>query len=197
LRVGFICLVGMLAMLCGCGREERAEAVRFVKVLQQQQAGLTDFVALENNFLDGARGWCAGVIANGAGKGDQLTRNAEIAEQLANSAEVLSAELGQIRQALSAETLKAEGARELRSSLIDQISQRQRYLQEVRTMFKETAPVFLQFKLDKAYAADTYPGGITQLNDRLQSYKGPAAVLDQAIADLKEKHGITDADLGA
>ncbi|HWQ55552.1 MAG TPA: hypothetical protein VN442_17830 [Bryobacteraceae bacterium] len=193
LRFWFV--VGAL-MLCGCGRQERTEAVRFWKVLENQRADFTAFTEQETRFLDGAQSWCAGVMANGAGRGDQLDRNAETAGQLAKSADVLSGRLGRIRQAVYNEKLESDGTRSIRSTLIDQFAQRQRYLQEVRTMLQETAPAFLQFRNDRTYTADTYPGGLAKLNDRLSGPRGQRDVLEPAITALKEKYQLTAADLG-
>lgn len=188
-------LVGAL-VLCGCGRQERAEAVRFWKVLENQRAEFAAFTEQETRFLDGAQSWCGAVMADGAGRGDQLNKHAEIAGQLAKSADVLSGRLGRIRQAVYNEKLESDGTRSVRSTLIDQFAQRQRYLQEVRAMFQEIGPVFVQFRNDRTYTGDTYPGGLGKLNERLLGPRGTRDVLEPAISALKEKYKLTTADLG-
>ena len=84
----------------------------------------------------------------------------------------------------------------IRGTLTRQLIERQRFLQEMRALLEESAPVFLELRQKRDYTGDTYPGGIGKLNEILQIYKGPVDILAQAITALRTKYSIKDAELG-
>ncbi len=188
-------LVPAICFVSACGKEERAEAVRFSKVLEQKRTDFGGANAQEKEFVEGVKSWCGSIIANGAGRGEQLDQNAAVANDLAKSAASISAQVGQVRQAVTDETLKKEYVRDVRGAMLEQLSKRQRFLQDIRALLLESAPVFVEFRKNKDYKGDSYPAGIGKLNDALQSYKGPNDAVGKAIKDLKTKYDITDADL--
>ena len=183
------------ACFMGCGREERTEAVRLAKVLTEKQADFARANTIENDFLASARAWCGGITAGGAGRGVELEQNAVVAAELAKSAVAASAELGQIRQAVSAQSLTQQYLQGVRGTLITQLTTRQRMLQELRVLLEQSAPQFLQYKKDKTYAGDTYPGEIAKLSAFLAAYKGPEDAVGAALTDLKTKYHLTGSDL--
>ena len=172
------------------------EAVRFSKVLAAESADFAKANAIESEFVEGTRGWCGGLLQNGAGRGAALDSNAETAKQLANSAAVVSTQVGRVRQAVYDMPLTQEYTKQVRSNLIDELMKRQRALQEVRALLQRAAPVFIQFRDNREYAGDSYPGEIARLNEVLATYKGPPDVLAQAMTNLKGKYKIAAADLG-
>ncbi len=188
-------LLPAICFVSACGREERAEAVRFSKILEQKKSDFGGANAQEQEFVDGVKSWCGSIMANGAGRGEQLDQNAAVANDLAKSAATISAQVGQVRQAVTDEALKKEYVREVRSNMLDQLSKRQRFLQDVRALLLESAPVFVEFRKNKDYKGDSYPAGIGKLNDALQSYKGPNDAVGKAMTDLKAKYDISEADL--
>ncbi|MBZ5724302.1 MAG: hypothetical protein LAP87_04835 [Acidobacteriia bacterium] len=184
-----------VAFLTGCGKEEHGEAVAFCKVLEQKRADLASANKLEKDFLDSVRAWSDGLMANGGGRAADLEQNAGVAKDLANSAATLSTQLGQVREAVENMALKKEYLQNIRTGLINKLSKRQRLLTEVRAALLQSAAGFEEFRQSRAYAGDTYPSGIDKLNPLVQGYKGPEDSVAQAIADLKTKYKIQDADL--
>jgi len=188
-------LLVAVALFSGCGREERAEAVRFSKALQQKSADFANANAMEKDFLASARSWCGGIMANGAGRADQLDQNAAVAKDLAKSAAFISTQVGLVRQVVYDESLKAEYPQSIRVNLITQLVKRQRFLQEARALLDESAPAFMELKLSRDYKGDAYPGQIPKLNVMLEGYKAPADIVGEAIQSLKTKYNLRDADL--
>ena len=192
---GYGLLVALGACAAGCGKQERAEAVQLAKALNAQKAGYASSNTTEKGFVESARAWCAGITTNGAGKGAELEQNASVAAQIAKSAVAVSAQLSQVRQAVDALPLKEEYPREVRNTLITQLTQRQRTLQDIRALLEQAGPEFLQYAKDKTYKGDTYPGGIGKLNTMLGAYKEPPDSLAAALGGLKEKYSLTDSEL--
>jgi hypothetical protein len=193
LRYGW--LLAAVALFSGCGREERAEAVRLCKTLQQKSADFASANAMEKEFLASARSWCGSIVENGAGRGDQLSQNAAVAKDLAKSAALISTQVGAVRQAVYDEPIKQEYTQSIRLNLITQLTKRQRSLQEVRALLDDSAPGFLDLKLSPGYKGDSYPGGIPKLDAMLGSYTSPQDLVGEAIKSLKTKYDIQDADL--
>jgi hypothetical protein len=184
-----------VVLFSGCGKEERTEAVRFCKTLQQKSADFASANAMEKDLLASARSWCGSIIENGAGRGDQLNQNAAVAKDLAKSAAFISTQVGAVRQAIYDESLKHEYPQSIRVSLITQLTKRQRSLQDVRALLDDSAPGFLDLRLNRDYKGDAYPGGIPKLNVMLEGYTSPHDVVGDAIQSLKTKYSIQDADL--
>jgi hypothetical protein len=183
------------ACLTGCGKQERNEAVQLAKALTAKKADYASSNAIEKDFVSSARAWCAGITTNGAGRGAELDQNASVATQIAQSAVAVSAQLGQVRQAVDDQPLKAEYPRDVRNALITQLTQRQRLLQDMRALLEQAAPQFLEYKKVKTYAGDTYPDGIGKLNTMLGTYKEPEDAIATALGALKAKYGLSDSAL--
>ena len=194
-KLRYCWLLAAVALFSGCGREERREAVRFSKTLQQKSADFSKANAMEKDFLASARSWCNSIMADGAGRGDQLNQNAAVARDLAKSAAYISTQVGTVRQAIYDEPIKQEYAQNIRVSLITQLTKRQRTLQEARALLDDSAPGFLDLRLNRDYKGDAYPGGIPKLNVMLEGYPSPADVVGEAIKSLKTKYDVQDADL--
>ena len=195
MKLHYCWLLAAVALFSGCGKEERAEAVRFSKTLEQKSADFAKANAMEKDFLASARSWSESIMTNGSGRGDQLTQDAEVAKDLAKSAAFISTQVGLVRQAVYDESLKEEYPQSIRLSLITQLTRRQRSLQDLRALLDDCAPSFLEMKLSPGYKGDSYPDGITKLNVALGAYKGPDDVVGEAIKSLKTKYNIQDADL--
>ena len=195
MKLHYCWLLAAVALFSGCGKEERTEAVRFCKTLQTKSADFAKANAMEQDFLASARSWCESIVANGAGRGDQLNQNAAVAKDLAKSAAFISTQVGAVRQAVYDEPVKQEYPQSIRLNLITQLTKRQRSLQEVRPLLDDSAAGFLDLRLNRDYKGDSYPDGITKLNVALAAYKSPADVVAEAIKSLKTKYDIQDADL--
>jgi hypothetical protein len=189
------CWLAAILLLSGCGREERTEAVKFCKVLKQGQRDFAAVNAMEKDLLSGTRSWCGAITASGAGRADQLGRNADQAGDLARSASLISTQLGHARQAVYDQVLKKEYPQEIRTTLIQQLTARQRALQELRALLEDSAAGLLELRGNRAYTGDTYPGAVGKLNATLATYKEPRDLVAEALNDLKMRYGITDAEL--
>src|SRR6266568_3072383 len=141
----------MAVLFAGCGKEEHNEAVRLTKALTEKQANFASANALEKSFVTSARDWADGIAANGSGKGGALDQNAAVAAQLAKNAVAIGAELSQVRQAVEDLPLQAEFTKGVRSTLITQLTKRQRYLQDMRALLEQAGPEFLTYKVNKNY----------------------------------------------
>ena len=91
-------LIAVVACITGCGKQERNEAVQLARVLSAKRADYASSDAIERDFVNSARAWCAGITTNGAGRGVELAQNAAVATELAKSAVAVSAQLSQVRQ---------------------------------------------------------------------------------------------------
>ncbi len=182
---GFMALAVLLA---GCGKEEHSEAARMAKALTEKQANFANAGALEKSFVASARDWADGIASNGSGKGAALDQNAAVAAQLAKDAVAIGAELSQVRGAVEDQTLNAQFTKDVRSTLITQLTKRQRYLQEMRSLLEQAGPEFLTYKLNKAYAGDLCPGAVNKLAGMLGSHAIPNDDVGAAITALKGKY---------
>ena len=93
------------------------------------------------------------------------------------------------------EPIKQEYAQGIRLNLITQLTKRQRSLQEARALLDDSAPGFVDLRLNRDYKGDSYPGGIPKLSAMLGAYISPEDLVAAAIKSLKTKYDITDADL--
>jgi hypothetical protein len=194
-KVTVLALLPAILFLSGCGKEERAEAVRLTHALAEKQADFAKADAIEKEFVANARAWCEGIISNGAGRGVELDQNAAVATELAKNLEAASADLGAVRQAVYDQPLKKDNTQSLRAGLITQITRRQRNLQEMRALLQESAPQFQQYRQSSAYRGDTYPGGIGKLDALLKAYKPPEDAVGAALSQLKQKYNIKDTEI--
>jgi hypothetical protein len=184
-----------VAFASGCGKQERIEAVQLSQVLKKNQANFATANSVEKDFVGNARAWSGDITANGAGRGVQLDQNAIVATELAKSAVAISAQLGQVRQAVYDLSLKEEYPQSVRDTLITQLAKRQRLLQDMRALLEKSVPEFVEYRHSKTYVGDTYPGGIGELDALLQAYKPPEDAVGSALAGLKTKYKLSDAEL--
>ena len=191
----FCVLMAAAVCLAGCGKAERNEAVQLVKALTAKKADYAKSFAIEKDFIASARAWCTGIPPTGAGRGAELDQNATVATEIAKSAVAVSAQLGQVRQVLDAQPLKEEFTRDVRNTLITELTKRQRSLQDMRALLEQSAPQFLEYKKVKTYVGDTYPDGIGKLNALLGSYQEPADAIATALGALKAKYSLSDSEL--
>ncbi|HTX38512.1 MAG TPA: hypothetical protein VME43_25970 [Bryobacteraceae bacterium] len=188
-------LFAAIALISGCGKQERIEAIQLAKTLQTQQANFVHANAVEKDFTGSARAWCDGITANGAGRGAELDQNSSVAAQLAKSAVAVSSQLSQVRQAIDGLNLTEEFPQHVRDQLTTQLTQRQRGLQDMRALLEQSAPQFLEYKKIKTYAGDTYPDGIGKLAPLMRVYKPPEDVLGAAIASLQQQYGFKPGEI--
>ena len=171
MKVPYCCLVAVVLMWTGCGREERKEAVTFCQTLIQTQAEFAATNALEKEALSSTRNWAESIATNGAGSAADLQGNADSAKSLSSSATLVSTQLGQFRQKIYDVPLKKESLQTIRANLLTQIMKRQKTLQEVRVALEASADNFLEFKQSRAYKGDTYPAGIDKLKGIFDGYE--------------------------
>jgi hypothetical protein len=183
------CLALAAVLLAGCGKQERNEAIQLTKALASKQADFTKANDAEREFIANARPWCAGITTNGSGRGKELEQNAAVAAGLAKSAADISAQLSAVRQAITGPAITEEFPQSIRDGLINDLTKRQRTLQEMRAALQDAGPQFLGYQHIKDYNGDTYPDGITRLNTLLQSYSVPVDLVGTALSSLKEKYG--------
>ncbi|MGD0869937.1 MAG: hypothetical protein ABSB88_10330 [Bryobacteraceae bacterium] len=197
MKIRYGCILAAALVWTGCGRAERKEAVTFCKVLTQKHADFAATNALEKDLLGSTRSWCESIIAAGSGHGKDLSGNADSAKELAQSASLVSRQLGHLRQSLYDQPLRKENVQAIRAKLLSQIQKRQTMLQDVRVALEGAAANFLEFEQSRAYTGDTYPAGIDKLNSMLGGYTGAEDLLGKAIAELKATYKIQEADLSS
>jgi hypothetical protein len=181
-------LAGAVFFACGCGKQERSEAVQLAKTLKQQKATFDAANAAEQEFVTKAKAWARGIMESGAGKGAGLDQNAAQAAQFAKDAVAVSTQLSQVRQGIDALTFTEEFPRGVKNELTTQLTKRQRLLHELKTLAEQAGPQFLQYKQMKDYAGDSYPEGITKLDDALRLHMRPEDAVGAALASLQEKY---------
>jgi hypothetical protein len=191
----YCALLAAVVFSFGCGKAERREAVGFYKVLAEKHAGFIQSNGLEKEFVGSVRSWCAAMV-NGGGRGKQLDQNESVAQDLAKSASAISAQVGQVRQAVYDLPMEEEFTKGVRSTLIGDLTRRQRVLQDFRAALQESAASFASFRQSREYKGDTYPAGIDKLNQILQRYSEPSDSVADATTALTAKYGIKDTDLG-
>jgi hypothetical protein len=189
-----VCLAAIV-LLAGCGNQARNEALQFAKALNAKKADFDRAGAAETDLIASARAWSSGVVASGSGRGAELDQNSSVAAQLAKSAVSVSAGLSQVRQAIDAVELTDEFPRSVRNTLTTELTRRQRQLQSIRALLEEATPQFLQYKLRKGYAGDSYPDGVAKVESMLHSYQAPQDSRSAALASLQEKYGFTPAEI--
>ena len=194
-NAGNCLLLGAVALITGCGRQARTEAVQLAKVLTEKKANFAAANAIEKDFVSSARVWCGGITANGAGRGVELDQNATVAVELAKSAVATNTELSQVRQAVEGQPLKEEYPRSVRNALLTQLTKRQRLLQNIRALLEQSATQFLEYRHSKTYVGDTYPDGIGKLDSLLQAYRAPEDAVGTALAALNAKYSLSDSEL--
>lgn len=189
------CCVAMAAVvLCGCGGGRR-EAVSLGKVLTENRREFSGGNTTENDLVAATRGWAEGIIANGAGQGALLEQNAAAADDLGKSAGLVSLQLGQLRKAVYDLSLQKEFTQGLRSSLITEITRRQRTLQDLRSALAEAAEQLRLMGQTRAYKGDAYPAAIDRLAQMAHAYKTPKDIVSETLAALKNEFGIKDEEL--
>ncbi len=188
-------LLAAVALIAGCGKQERMEAVQFAKALKGTRADFASANTIEKDFVTSARAWCGGITASGAGRGAELDQNAAVAAELAKYTVTISSHLSQVRQAIDGQTLKEEYTRGVRDDLTTQLTKRQRQLQDLRAVLEQSATEFLQLRHSTSYAGDTFPDGVGKLDTLLRGYSAPEDAVGSALAALQEKYGLKDSEL--
>ena len=191
----FYLLMGAAVCLAGCGKQEHNEAVQLAKSLTAKKADYAKSLAIEKDFILSARAWSDGIVAKGAGRGAELDQNATVATEIAKSAVAVSAQYGQVRQVLDDQPLKEEFPRDVRNTLITELTKRQRLLQDMRALLDQASPQFLEYKKIKTYVGDTYPDGIGKLNAMLGNYTEPEDAIATALGALKAKSSLSDSEM--
>lgn len=186
------CLFLAAALFMGsCGKQERSEAAQFAKVLAEESATFASANSTERDIVNSARAWCGGITTNGAGRGVELDQNAAVAAELGKSVVAISAQLSEVRQAINRQSLTGQYPRDVRAELTDQLTKRQRMLQELRVLFEQSAPQFLEYKQNKAYVGDTYPDGVAKLDSLLRTYSPPNDAVGAALTALQTKYRLS------
>jgi hypothetical protein len=144
---------------------------------------------IENEMLNRARPWCAGMTAAGTGHDAELESNIAAGAEFARLAQTANDRWDSIRKALAAEHLRAEYPRNLRSNLTAQIAKHQAALQELRAALDDTATQFKAFAQDRTFTGDTVPPAVTKLDHILGSYEPPADDIATALSELHTKYG--------
>jgi hypothetical protein len=187
-----IAIVGWAAMLvlAGCQKDERGDAARLQKALTDLQADATTASTLENDVVNRARPWCAGMTAAGAGHDADLDRNTMVAGDLARQAQTAGDRWEAIRKTLVAQRLRAEYPRSVRSELTGQIAKHQAAIEELRTALDEAATKFKAFAQDRTYNGDTVPPVVTNLDHILGRYDPATDDVTAALNELRSKYGV-------
>ncbi|MBZ5584319.1 MAG: hypothetical protein LAQ30_19315 [Acidobacteriia bacterium] len=179
-----------LVFAAGCGRQEKAEGLQLSQALTQKQGDFNSANAKEAALVENARAVCAAITTHGTGRGTELAQNAGLVNSLAGSAVEVSTHLSQVRQAISDLSLSQEYTQGIRAALNTELTRRQRFLQDVRSLLEQSATDFLAFQKQKDFKGETIPDGITKLDAVLQSYKAPPDTVGSTLAELKTKYGL-------
>jgi hypothetical protein len=196
MRFRYCCLAAAIVLSSGCGKEERREAVGFDKVLVEKRAAFAASNGMEKDYIASVRAWCESIVANGSGKGAELDKNAGMARDLAKAAENISAQVGEVREAVYNLSIHEEFSSGVKSALIGQLTKRQRSLQELRAALEDSAKGFEAVGESRDYKGDSYPNAIGKLTSVVQSYHVPGDSVADAVTALSTKYSIKDSDLG-
>ena len=183
--------LAVVLLTVGCGKEEQRQAQGLYQALAGQSTTFAQSNSMEKDLLASMRSWCTGIIADGGGRGAALAANATIAQDLAKSVASISAQVGQVRQAIYDLPIQKDFPLGVRSGLIAEFTRRQRGLQELRSTLQDTAAGFEAFQHSRDYKGDSYPAGIDKLNQLLQRYKDPTDPVADAMAALEGKYGFS------
>ena len=181
--------------LAGCVKQERREAAAFAKALSGAKGSIAAADSIEKELVENAKGWCAAIAAHGSGRGVELDQNARVAGTLAQSAVSVSAKISEVRQAVDGATISDEYPRSVRSTLVNQLTRRQRLLQDIRGLLEDAATQFKQYGQSRSYAGDTYPDAIAKLDSLLGSYKPPEDAVGAALAALQSKYNFASNEI--
>jgi hypothetical protein len=184
MRMAILACTAML-VLAGCQKDEHADGARLEKALTDLQADATAASTIENEMLNRARPWCAGMTAAGAGHDAELEGNTATAAELARQAQTASDRWENIRKALVAERLRAQFPRNLRSNLTAQLAKHLARLQELRAALDDTAKKFKAFAQDRSFTGDTVPPAVTKLDRILGAYDPPTDDVATALTELR------------
>jgi hypothetical protein len=174
--------------LAGCGKQERREAAAFAKAISGAKPSLAAADGMEKDLVASLNGWCATIAANGGGRGAALDQNAVVAGEMAKSAVATSARISEMRQAVEAAAITEEYPRGVRHTLLDQLTKRQRLLQDIRGLLDNAAAQFKEYGQSRAYKGDTYPDSIAKLDALLSSYRPPEDAAGAALSALQSKY---------
>ena len=183
-----VAVLAAAVALAGCGKQERREAAAFAKAISGAKASLAAADGMEKDLVASLKGWCSAIAANGGGRGAELDQNATVAGELAKSAVATSARISEMRQAVEAATITEEYPRGVRHTLLDELTKRQRLLQDIRAMLDNASAQFKEYGQSRAYKGDTYPDSIAKLDAVLSSYKPPEDAAGAALAALQSKY---------
>jgi len=188
MRIAILIGAAML-VLAGCHKDDRADATQLEKALTVLQADAGAAASLENEMLNRARPWCAGMTAAGTGHDADLATNTATAADLARLAQTANDRWEAIHKALVAERLRAEYPRNLRSNVTAQIAKHQAALQELRAALDDTATQFKSLAQNRDYTGDTVPPVVTKLDHILGQYEPPTDDISAALSEIRAKYG--------
>jgi hypothetical protein len=101
-----------------------------------------------------------------------------------------------VRQAVYDQPLHQEFPQSVKSTLITELTRRQRFLQELRATLDDSATGFEALAQSRDYKGDSYPNALGKLTTVMQSYHAPGDSVSDAETALAAKYSIKDADLG-
>lgn len=173
----------LLLMACS---SEKAEAVRFGKVLKQQQSSLSNANSQERQLLTSLGRW-AGQVAFLGGSGESSNQQAR---QYSQQVKSLQSQVAQIRQAVEAESLNQAFNQNLRSNIISSLTRREQFLGEVSSLCDNSTGFGTTFGTQFQV-----PRAVGQIVTKLQSATPPEDNIGTALSELRTKYEITDAEL--
>ena len=178
-----------------CSRRRHRQAISLYKILSEKRAAFAEGSGTEKQFVSTVRTWCESIVANGSGSGKALEQNATVARDFAKSADAISAQVGQVRQAVYDLTVTKDYTQEVRTTLIGQLTKRQRFLQELHMALDDVAKGFDSLGETKGYKGDSYPNAMGKLTTSVQGYRSQNDAVAEALASLTEKYAIKDSEL--
>jgi len=190
------CLLASITFFTGCGKQAHREAGVLYQVLERNQPAYNSSNGMERDLVASTRTWTENIMTSGAGHGAELTQSAVVARELAHSADLISTQLGELRKIMYDQILKTDDLQAVRSQINIQISKRQQFLQRLRIVLDGTAGEFENLAQSRSYRGDTYPAGIDQIGQLLQTYHSPEDVVRQTMESLKSDYGISGANGG-
>jgi hypothetical protein len=185
-----LCLLATGLLFTGCGKQAHRDAVALGEILEKNQSGYNNSNGMERDLIAGTRAWTETIMTRGAGRGLELTQNARVAQQLAKSADLISAQLGEFRKSLYDQPLQQETLQTMRTAINAQITKRQKFLQEIRIVLVDTETQFRELTVRLTYRGDTYSVGIDRLAELVQPYHYPEDIVLHTLQSLRLDYGI-------
>jgi hypothetical protein len=178
-------VITLVGVLCGCNKlsPERAEAVKFCKLLTNQQKVLATADSQRRFLIERLKPW--GQRIRQFGGADEAIAESRV---FMNNGETIQESLEKAYEALKTADLRTSGNQTLRSSLLPPLDKRKEEVKQLNMYVKGCFQTFPQG------GPPRIPRAVLQLNQLLETNQPWEDIITPAIKELRTKYEITDAE---